>query len=805
MNATQAFTFSHPDLDVQRPFDVAVVITTLVRDTLARAVESIYSQDFDGSLQILIGIDDPNADLRQLEELVGKCPSHMAVSVVNPGYSSFVLNGGLYPGYGGVLPTVLSYLANARYVAYLDDDNWWGPSHISDLNKAIANHDWAFALRWFFDPDTLEILCIDDWESVGPGGGIFAKGHFKGQHYYDGFVDPSVLMIDKLACESALQRWTTPTQPNGAGTDRSLFGHLKKFNSFNCTYKASSYYELDPNDPIHPDRSRRIERARKRQVFGEPSEEKLGHLPAQIKASYRKWVVRKLGRGLIGAEIGVSWGEMAEQLFKQTRPAELHLIDPWGLDEDRSSKDGPQAQAGGGSAQDYIHQQVLTRFSKPIQQGRIRVHRQTWQKAAELFPDEHFDWICFDRDQPSRQAELDLELAWRKLKRRGWLICTLQQGGGANGTNMRSHVDKLLARGGAELLKVTGDQFVVCKNRKLGPQPRNEPLVTRRTPTIMEIRERTRQGDQDVVSSNDFWTYNQVQSHLDTVTELRDISPYCFDDRARHALFVEVPGGTDLTESEVHHRKLYENASRLISIPYEYLSAYFGEQDLSPVFVLSIERTGANLLRRLLALMPGVATLSDPGMYHQVASMRADETRKVGEKRENELTKLLFLATQCHQKSLNTSDLQRFVVKLSGQCIRISHLLARAFPAAKFVFMYRDPGDWARESIAAGVRADELIEYWDEAKQRFQQVLAGGGAVYPLSYDELRTDAGQVLTEVARFCELDKTPTTGACQAVMDQYSTGDARTPSKISQDARHQTKRFLAHIDGESTPFTM
>ena len=134
MNATQAFTFSHPDLDVQRPFDVAVVITTLVRDTLARAVESIYSQDFDGSLQILIGIDDPNADLRQLEELVGKCPSHMAVSVVNPGYSSFVLNGGLYPGYGGVLPTVLSYLANARYVAYLDDDNWWGPSHISDLN-----------------------------------------------------------------------------------------------------------------------------------------------------------------------------------------------------------------------------------------------------------------------------------------------------------------------------------------------------------------------------------------------------------------------------------------------------------------------------------------------------------------------------------------------------------------------------------------------------------------------------------------------------------------------------------------------
>ena len=40
-------------------FDVAVVIPSLLRPTLPRALRSVFAQDFQGSVQILIGIDAP--------------------------------------------------------------------------------------------------------------------------------------------------------------------------------------------------------------------------------------------------------------------------------------------------------------------------------------------------------------------------------------------------------------------------------------------------------------------------------------------------------------------------------------------------------------------------------------------------------------------------------------------------------------------------------------------------------------------------------------------------------------------------
>jgi len=63
---------------------------------------------------------------------------------------------------------VLSYAANSRRIAYLDDDNWWAPHHISDLLDVIEGFDWAFTYRWFVDPGTQEVICADDFESVAP-------------------------------------------------------------------------------------------------------------------------------------------------------------------------------------------------------------------------------------------------------------------------------------------------------------------------------------------------------------------------------------------------------------------------------------------------------------------------------------------------------------------------------------------------------------------------------------------------------------------------------------------------------------
>src|ERR1700693_651963 len=109
----------HEDLaSVQRPFDAAVVIPTVLRPTLKDAVLSVFRQSFPGRLQILIGIDRATGDSAVLPESLPRRPPRHAVTVLDLGYSASVRNGGVHPdGRGGAMRTILSYMANSRYVA----------------------------------------------------------------------------------------------------------------------------------------------------------------------------------------------------------------------------------------------------------------------------------------------------------------------------------------------------------------------------------------------------------------------------------------------------------------------------------------------------------------------------------------------------------------------------------------------------------------------------------------------------------------------------------------------------------------
>lgn len=146
--------------------------------------------------------------------------------------------------------TILSYAARSRLVAYLDDDNWWAADHLSTLTRAVAGHDWAFSLRWYVDADTDTPLCVDRWESVGQSAGVFEKK-------YGGFVDPSCLLIDKVACESALRLWCHPLpgDTTGMSADRTVFAYLRGKRGIG-TERATAYYRMGASDANHSARLR---------------------------------------------------------------------------------------------------------------------------------------------------------------------------------------------------------------------------------------------------------------------------------------------------------------------------------------------------------------------------------------------------------------------------------------------------------------------------------------------------------------------------------------------------------------------
>ncbi|MBF0159661.1 MAG: tetratricopeptide repeat protein [Magnetococcales bacterium] len=240
-----------PTDSLQQPKQVAVVIQTLLRPTLLQAVESVYQQRHIDSLHLLIGVDKALGDPALLDQIEARRPPHCTVTLINLGYSTCRMNGGLHPAYGGVLRTTLSYLANSRYLAYLDDDNWWHPDHLHTLLTAIASVEWAFSLRILTDSDGTPLM-VDLSESVGPDGGLF-------QERFGGFVDTNCLMIDKLACEPVLRLWSQPLSEDGKGEDRVVFRELKNHYAFACSGRATAYYRIDPTDPLHQLRLQNLE------------------------------------------------------------------------------------------------------------------------------------------------------------------------------------------------------------------------------------------------------------------------------------------------------------------------------------------------------------------------------------------------------------------------------------------------------------------------------------------------------------------------------------------------------------------
>jgi hypothetical protein len=234
----------------QAPCDAAVVVTTVLRPTLGRSLRSVFAQKFSGSIQILLGIDSPTEDMAVVREAARECPPSCLLSVLNLGYASAACRGGLYPGASsGALRTILSYAANSRRVAYLDDGCWWAPDHLHTLCQALAGRDWAFSLRWYFDPQSQQPLGIDEWEAVGPDAGIF-KARF------GGFVPASCLMLDKVVCEPVLRWWSFPLpgDSRALSEDRNVFHFLREQYRWGSTRQASCYFVLDPEDGMHRQR-----------------------------------------------------------------------------------------------------------------------------------------------------------------------------------------------------------------------------------------------------------------------------------------------------------------------------------------------------------------------------------------------------------------------------------------------------------------------------------------------------------------------------------------------------------------------
>lgn len=239
-------TISYPQ---HTPHQLAVVIITIGRTSLLRAVRSVFCQQFEGRIQILIGVDlDLYQQVAQLKAiLTEECPPHISLIWLDLGYSTSKRHGGIHDCfYGGSLRSALSLLADAPLVTYLDDDDWFLPHHAQSVYQALTDHpqtQWAFPLSYYADPNSEEILCLDQLESVGVDQGIYRER-------FGGFVRPSGLTLRLKETLPYLHCWAKSLNDSGDGEDRVLFEQLRQLP--HCQINVGTVCcALDPKDGMH--------------------------------------------------------------------------------------------------------------------------------------------------------------------------------------------------------------------------------------------------------------------------------------------------------------------------------------------------------------------------------------------------------------------------------------------------------------------------------------------------------------------------------------------------------------------------
>lgn len=146
--------------DASPRFRVSVVTSSAGSALLARAIESVQAQTYPLLEHFVVA--DGSEFHNAVAKLLPASPRHPVHCLTLP------FNTGAAGYCGHRVYAAAPYLVNSLYVAFLDEDNWFEPDHVSSLMATITSHGlaWAYALRKLVDTEG-RFIANDDCESLG--------------------------------------------------------------------------------------------------------------------------------------------------------------------------------------------------------------------------------------------------------------------------------------------------------------------------------------------------------------------------------------------------------------------------------------------------------------------------------------------------------------------------------------------------------------------------------------------------------------------------------------------------------------
>jgi hypothetical protein len=294
------------------------------------------------------------------------------------------------------------------------------------------------------------------------------------------------------------------------------------------------------------------------------------------------------------------------------------------------------------------------------------------------------------------------------------------------------------------------------------------------------------------------------------VLESPDVSLYCLDDENRQALFLETTPGVDLTAAPFFYLAQYNNAQRLIALPYETLHRLADDlPDTAPdlILIYSVGRCGSTLISQALNAVAGVRSYSEPDVYTQIGMLRYRDRGG----REEEFARLIGSCTRILGQGAST-----LALKFRAGGIHLADVFQQLYPDARNIFLYRNAERWL-ESVNAGFstnlpgpgaeplftkfllasapllkpfirrhrRQPTVIEAyllnWLSVMDKYVTLREQGVPFLAASYEEITAEPEATLIKLLTYCGLP----VDAVEAAYDTFST-DSQEGTELSRRSR-------------------
>ena len=232
--------------------------------------------------------------------------------------------------------------------------------------------------------------------------------------------------------------------------------------------------------------------------------------------------------------------------------------------------------------------------------------------------------------------------------------------------------------------------------------------------TGFTILDKVKQNTLGPASAGDFVLRDQAPAEPAEIIENRHLSLYALDLQNQQGLFVQTDPAVDLCVEPFYYIAQYENATRVLSVPFTDMIALGRRLPLAEerlVFIHSTGRAGSTLASQIFAQLDGVANISEPDALSDLVTAQNSGLLDKAD--------LAALTDATVRLLANVDAKGGHVIKGRSFVIELGELFHDLYPRAKSVFLYRNAKSYTLSSLRA---YDDGVQRSDEENQ---QLLAG--------------------------------------------------------------------------------